>query len=165
MSALAALSAYESSEEEQERLPGNDNTPKRPRPLSRIDLRRKLDRELVFPDQAPQSRINLYPQGPQKTGHGSRHETERPKTLSNIDLRRKITGVPGFPQLRSPGPRKMAPNCSTEYRQLPLNTSSEHTRQVTNKPKNWWDPPEEEEAERLSEDDISTDKCEGNESS
>ena len=60
--------------------------------------------------------------------------------------------------------RKMTPNCSTEYRHHSVNTSGEHSQQNTSKPKNWWDPPEEEETERLSEDDTSTDKCEGNES-
>ena len=60
--------------------------------------------------------------------------------------------------------RKMTPNCSTEYRHHSVNTSGEHSRQNTSKPKNWWDPPEEEETERLSKDDISTDKCEANES-
>ena len=38
------------------------------------------------------------------------------KPLSNIDLRKKLTGGPDVsdPRTRSPGPRKMAPNCSTE---------------------------------------------------
>ena len=96
-SALAALSAYESnsSEEEQEQLPGNDNTPKRPRPLSKIDLRRKLDGEPDFPDQR-----------------------KHPTQLSKIDLRRKLTGAQRI-LYRDPVPRKMAPNCSEEHRHLP----------------------------------------------
>ena len=88
------------------------------------------------------------------------------KPLSDIDLRRKLTLGPDAsdPRPRSTGPRKMAPNHSTEYRHHSFNTNGEHSRQNTSKPKNWWDPPEEEETERLSKDDISTDKCEANES-
>ena len=56
---------------------------------------------------------------------------------------------------RDPVPQKTAPNCSEEHRQVqppppPLG--------------NWWDDPEEDEEEKRSEDDISMDKCEGNDS-
>ena len=132
-SALAALSAYESnsSEEEQVQLPKNDSsTPKRHRPLSKIDLRRKLDGEPDFPNQR-----------------------KHPTQLSKIDLRRKFTGAQRI-LYRDPVPQKMAPNCSEEHRHLP--PPPPPTR-------NWWDDPEEDE--KLSEDDISTDKCEGNDSS
>ena len=175
-----------------------DTTPRRQRPLSKTDLRRKLEVEPVFPNRTPQSRTsrtnpenplhtayckyigtNPDPPGPQNTENGARYYTENQhqreneytpkhqKPLSNIDLRRrKLIGVPDISDQkpRSSGPQKMAPNCSTEYRHHSLNTSGEHTRQDTNKPKNWWFPPEEEEMEILSKDDISTDKCEGNES-
>ena len=115
-SALAALSAYESnsSEEEQVQLPGNDSTPK---PLSKIDLRRKLDGEPDFPDQR-----------------------KHPTQLSKIDLRRKLTGAQRI-LYRGPVLQKMAPNCSEEHHHLPPNTGSENTRQIINKPRNWWDPP------------------------
>ena len=132
-SALAALSAYESnsSEEEQVQLPKNDSsTPKRHRPLSKIDLRRKLDGEPDFPNQR-----------------------KHPTQLSKIDLRRKLTGAQRI-LYRDPVPQKMAPNCSEEHRHLPPPPPPA---------RNWWDDPEEDE--KLSEDDISTDKCEGNDSS
>ena len=134
-SALAALSAYESnsSEEEQVQLPKNDSsTPKRHRPLSKIDLRRKLDGEPDFPNQR-----------------------KHPTQLSKIDLRRKLTGAQRI-LYRDPVPQKMAPNCSEEHRHLPPPPPPA---------RNWWDDPEEDEGEKLSEDDISTDKCEGNDSS
>ena len=230
-SALSAILTYE-SEEEQEELPAYDTTPRRQRPLSRVDLRSKLEEEPVFPDRTSQSRSSrTNPENPLHTayckyigtnpdtqgpGNGARYYTENQnqrgnkhplkhqKPLSEIDLRRKLTGGPAVsdprprspgprktapicstekplsdidlrrkltvgpdvsdPRPRSTGPRKMAPNCSTEYRHHSFNTSGEHSRQNTSKPKNWWDPPEEEEAEKQSEDDISTDKCEGNES-
>ena len=103
-SALAALSAYESnsSEEEQVQLPKNDSsTPKRHRPLSKIDLRRKLDGEPDFPDQR-----------------------KHPTQLSKTDIRRKLTGAQRI--LSLPAPRKMAPNCSEEHRHLPPITGSEN---------------------------------------
>ena len=52
-SALSAISTYESSEEEHEEMPAYDTTPRRQRPLSRVDLRRKLEGEPVFPDRTP----------------------------------------------------------------------------------------------------------------
>ena len=133
-SALAALSAYESnsSEEEQVQLPKNDSsTPKRHRPLSKIDLRRKLDGEPDFPNQR-----------------------KHPTQLSKIDLRRKFTGAQRI-LYRDPVPQKMAPNCSEEHRQVPPPPPN----------RNWWDDPEEDEEEKRSEDNISTDKYEGNDSS
>ena len=133
-SALAALSAYESSssEEEQVQPTENDSTPKRHRPHSKIDLRRKLDGEPDFSDQR-----------------------KHPTQLSKTDIRRKLTGAQRI-LYRDPVPRKMAPNCSEEHRHLP--PPPPPTR-------NWWDDPEEDENEKFSEDDISTDKCEGNDSS
>ena len=142
-SALLAISTYE-SEEEQEGLPAYDTTPRRQRPLSRVNLRSKLEEEPVFPDRTSQSRSSrTNPENPlhaayckyigtnldtQSLGHGARYYTENQnqrgnehplkhqKPLSEIDLRRKLTGGPDVPdpRPRSPGPRKTAPNRSTE---------------------------------------------------
>ena len=134
-SALTALSAYEStsSEEERVQLPENDNsTPKRHKPLARTDLRRRLDGETDFPNQR-----------------------KHPTQLSKVDLRRKLN-VAQRVLHRDPVPQKMAPNCSEEHRQVPPPPPPN---------RNWWDDPEEDEEEKRSEDDISTDKYEGNDSS
>ena len=56
---------------------------------------------------------------------------------------------------RDPVPQKMAQNCSEEHRQVPPPPPN----------RNWWDDPEEDEEEKRSEDEISTDKYEGNDSS
>ena len=134
-SALLAISTYE-SEKEQEELPAYDTTPRHHRPLSRVDLRRKLEEELVFPDRTPQSRLSrTNPENPLHTAYckyigtnpdtqgpenGARYYTENQnqrgneyplkhqKPLSDIDLRRKLTGGPDVsdPRPRSPGLEK-----------------------------------------------------------
>ena len=116
-------------------------TPKRPRALSRKDLREKLDRVPIFSktklwnDKGPvQSRINRDLPGPWKTGQ--------------------------------------VPRCGTEHRNRPFITGGGLAGYEANQPNNrsssqWQqaDGMEEEENERLSEDDISTDKSHGDDSS
>ena len=100
-SALSAISTSESSKEEQEEMHAYDTTPRRQRPLSRVDLRRKLEGEPVFPDRTTQSRssctnpdnplhtayckyigTNQDPQGPE---NGARYYTEiKAKEGTNI---------------------------------------------------------------------------------
>ena len=162
-SALTALSAYESSssEEEQVQLPENDNSPKRQKSLSQIDLRRKLDGEPEF--RAPQSRTSrTNPENPLQTAYykylgtgGKSDQRKRPTQLTQVDLRRKLNETQGVLH-RGPVPQKMAPNCSEEHRQV-------HPPPPPNR--NWWDDPEEEEDEKRSEDDTPTDKFKGNDSS
>ena len=68
-SALSAISTYE-SEEEQEELPAYDTTPRRQRPLCRVDLRSKLEEEPVFPDRTSQSRSSrTNPENPLHTAY------------------------------------------------------------------------------------------------
>ena len=128
-SALLAISTYE-SEEEQEGLPAYDTTPRRQRPLSRVNLRSKLEEEPVFPDRTSQScSSRTNPENPLHTTYckyigtnpdtqgpenGARYYTENQnqrgneyplkhqKPLSNIDLRRKLTGGP---DVSDPRPR------------------------------------------------------------
>ena len=91
-SALTALSAYESSssEEEQEQLPGNDNTPKCQRPLSQIDLRRKLDGEPEF--RAPQSRSSrTNPENPLHTPYCKYIGTVRSRFKKDFGSGKKVS--------------------------------------------------------------------------
>ena len=93
-SALAALSAYESSssEEEQVQPPGNDSTPKRHRPLSKIDLRRKLDGEPDFPDRTPQSRSSrTNPENPLHTPYCKYIGTVRSRFKKDFGSGQKVS--------------------------------------------------------------------------
>ena len=66
-----------------------------------------------------------------------------------------------------------APKCGTEHRHRPFIASGEYARYEANQSNNWsnsqWQQAdsleEEEEGEKLSEDDISTDECDKNDSS
>jgi hypothetical protein len=65
------------------------------------------------------------------------------------------------------------PKCGTEHRHRPFIASSEHARHEVNPANNWSNSQlqltdsmeEEEEGEKVSEDDISTDKCDKKDSS
>ena len=74
-----------------------------------------------------------------------------------------------------PGPwtAGRAPKCGTEHRHRPFIASSEYTRYEVSPSNNWSNSQlqqadsmeEEEEGEKLSEDDISTDECDKKDSS
>ena len=115
-------------------------TPKRSRPPTKTDLRKKLDNVPVFSktklhnDKGPvQSRISRDLPGPWKTGSD--------------------------------------PNCGTEHRHRPFIASGDCARYEVSPSKNWSNSQQEnsmvekEERERLSEDDITTDECEKEDSS
>ena len=82
-------------------------------------------------------------------------QRKHPTQLSKVDLRRKLNVAQRVPP-RDLGPPKMTPSCSEEHRQVPPPPPPN---------RNWWDDPEKDEEEKHSEDDISTDKHEGNDSS
>ena len=116
-SALTAISAYEStsSEEDRVKLPMIDNgTPKRRKPLAPTDLRRRLDGEAA-------SKIP--------------HQRKHPTQLTKTDLRRKLNVAQKI-LYRDPIPQKPAPNCNEEHCRAPPPPPPN---------RNWWDDPEEDE--------------------
>ena len=112
------------------------------------------------------------------------------RSLPKIDLRKKLEKVPVFSKTKLhndkgplqsrinrdlPGPwtAGRAPKCGTEHRHRPFIASSEHARYEVSPSNNWSNSQlqqadsmeEEEEGEKLSEDDISTDECDKKDSS
>ena len=92
------------------------------------------------------------------------------RTYSGDDIPLNKLTTPKRPRSHS---NPALPKCGTEHRHRPFIASSEHARYEVSPSNNWFNSQwqqadsmeEEEEGENLSEDDISTDKCDKNYSS